>query len=259
MHARADDPHRSARRAVRDEGLPRSRKEDGFLRDWVQTNMPQWSEAERKPGKRGHDSDLVCGARRPRRSPSGEGYRIIWVRSSAKIGRDAQARQQRIERGLGALAELQARLAGPKSRLRTRQAVEQAAAAALDQASAERWIAVTVTETVQETYRQEKRRPAGKDTRYRKHTTTRFELQFTVNADTVAYDAHTYGRFPPITNDQQLADAELLAAYRYQPNLEKPHHQLKSVEDAAPVLLEERRTDRSAVSAAISSRCCAAA
>ncbi len=217
--------------------LPRSRKEDGFLRDWVQTNTPQWSEAERKPGKRGDDPDLVwCTAPAP--IPSGEGYRIIWVRSSAKIGRDAQARQQRIERGLGALAELQARLAGPKSRLRTRQAVEQAAAAALDQASAERWIAVTVTETVQETYRQEKRGRPGKDTRYRKHTTTRFELQFTVNADTVAYDAHTDGRFPLITNDQQLADAELLAAYRYQPNLEKRHHQLKSVQDAAPVLLK---------------------
>jgi hypothetical protein len=96
--------------------LPRSRKEDGLLRDWAQTNTPQWSEAERKPGKRTDDPDLVwCTAPAP--IPSAEGYRIIWVRSSAKIGRDAQARQHRIERAIKALAERAERLAGPKSRL----------------------------------------------------------------------------------------------------------------------------------------------
>ena len=30
----------------------------------------------------------------------------------------------------------------------------------------------------------------------------------------------------------------MLAAYRYQPNLEKRHHELKSVQDAAPVTLK---------------------
>jgi transposase len=216
--------------------LPRSRKEDGFLRDWAQRNTPSWAEAERKPGKRSGDPDLVwCTAPAP--IPSAEGYRIVWVRSSAKIGRDAQARQQRIERGLTALAELAERLAGPKSRLRTRQAVEQAAAAALAHAGAERWIAFTVTETIEETYRQENRGRPGKDTRYRKHTTTRLSIEFTVNPEIVAYDAHTDGCFPLITNDRELADPQLLAAYRYQPNLEKRHHQLKSIQDAAPVLL----------------------
>ncbi|MCA1674505.1 MAG: transposase, partial [Actinobacteria bacterium] len=34
-----------------------------------------------------------------------------------------------------------------------------------------------------------------------------------------------------------LTDAEVLAAYRYQPHLERRHHLLKSVQDAAPVLL----------------------
>ena len=217
--------------------MPRSRKEDGFLRDWVQSNTPDWSEAERNPGKREDDPDQVWWTA-PAPIPSAEGYRIIWVRSSAKIGRDAHARQDRIERGLKALAELSQRLAGPKSRLRTRQAVEQAATAALAQAHAERWIGFTVTETVEETYRQEKRGRPGQSTRYRKHTATRFHLEFAVNAQTIGYDAHTDGCFPLISNDRQLADAEILRAYRYQPNLEKRHHQLKSVQDAAPVLLK---------------------
>jgi hypothetical protein len=43
---------------------------------------------------------------------------------------------------------------------------------------------------------------------------------------------------PLITNDHAPSDAELLRAYRYQPNLEKRHHQLKSVQDAAPITLK---------------------
>ena len=34
-----------------------------------------------------------------------------------------------------------------------------------------------------------------------------------------------------------LSDADVLGAYRYQPNLERRHRLLKSVQDAAPVLL----------------------
>lgn len=217
--------------------LPRSRSEDGLLRDWVQTNTPEYSEAHRKPGKHKDDPDLVWWTA-PAPIPSAEGYRIIWVRSSAKIGRDAQARQQKIERGMKALSGLAERLAGPKSRLRTLQTVEQAANSALAQAGAERWITFTVTETVKETYHQESSGRPGKDTRYRKRTATRFSLDFAIDAQIVGYDAHTDGCFPLITNDHQLSDAELLRAYRYQPNLEKRHHQLKSVQDAAPVLLK---------------------
>ena len=42
---------------------------------------------------------------------------------------------------------------------------------------------------------------------------------------------------PLISNDRDLSDAQVLGAYRYQPNLERRHHLLKSVQDAAPVLL----------------------
>jgi transposase len=91
---------------------------------------------------------------------------------------------------------------------------------------------------VQETYRQEKRGRPGKDTRYRKHTSTSFSIELAVNTEIVGYDAATDGCFPLITNDRHLTDAQVLAAYRYQPNLEKRHHQLKSVHDAAPVLLK---------------------
>jgi transposase len=215
--------------------LPRSRREDAFLRDWAHTHRPDFSEALRRPGKRKDDPDETWQVA-PAPICSTEGHRIVWVRSSQKTRTDAAIRQQRIERGLHALAALNDRLAGPKSRLRDRASVEQAASAALAGAQAERWVAFTVTETTEETLRQEKRGRPGKDTRYRKITRTHWHAEHAVDAAAVAHDAASDGCFPLISNDHELTGAELLAAYRYQPHLEKRHHQLKGVQRAAPVL-----------------------
>jgi len=217
--------------------LPRTRKEDGRLRHWMTTSTPEFTEAVRQPGKRQGDPDQVWQVA-PAPFPSSEGHRIAWVHSTVKADRDETARSQRIQRTQAALAELNERLAGPRARIATRVAAEDAAREILDTSGAERWITVTVTETTEERYRQEKRGRPGNDTRYRKLTRTRFQLTITINADAVRYDAASDGCFPLITNDHDLAITEVLIAYRYQPNLEKRHHQLKSVQDAAPVTLK---------------------
>ena len=217
--------------------LPRSRAEDAQIRAWAQTHAFEWTEAARKRGKRTDSPDDVWQTA-PAPIPTAEGYRIVWVRSSQKHERDAESRQTRIDRGLHALEALAAKLAGPRARLRTRLAVEQAAQAALASAGAERWITFEVTERTEESYRQEKRGRPGQQTRYRKQTKTRFALSFSVDAAKVDYDARTDGCFPLVTNDRELGDAEVLGAYRYQPNLEKRHHELKSVLGAAPVTLK---------------------
>lgn len=166
-----------------------------------------------------------------------EGYRIVWVRSSQKLERDAESRRDRIERGLAALEEIQTKLAGPRSRLQSRIAVEQAASKALAATGAERWITFEVAEHTEESFRQEKRGRPGKNTRYRRIEKTRLQLSFEVDESKVAYDARTDGCFPLVTCDRSLDDAEVLAAYRYQPNLEKRHHEPKSVLELAPVRL----------------------
>jgi transposase len=206
--------------------LPRSRAEDPQIRDWAQRNPFDWTEASRRPGKRNGDPDQVYWTA-PAPIPTSEGHRIVWVRSSQKLACDAEARRDRIERGMQALEGVQARLASPRSRLKTRLAAEQAAHDALASAGADRWLAFEINETAQESYRQEKRGRPGEQTRYRKTTKTIFTLTFAVNDQQVAYDAATDGQFPLVTNDRDLTDPELLAAYRYQPNLEKRHHQLK--------------------------------
>jgi len=218
--------------------LPRSRSEDARLRQWMTTSaQPDWIEAERRPGKRKGEADQVWRVC-PAPFPTVEGYHITWVHSSAKQRHDEAARTERIERARRALTELSERMAGPRARITDRVAAEEAAAALLTTSGGERWVSVTVTETVEERYRQEKRGRPGKDTRYRKIERTRFSLQVSVDAEQVRCDAASDGCFPLVSNDSKLTDAELLAAYRYQPNLEKRHHEMKSVQDAAPVTLK---------------------
>ncbi|MCA1698275.1 MAG: IS1634 family transposase [Actinobacteria bacterium] len=216
--------------------LPRSRREDGLLREWAAAQAPELTEAVRRPGKRKRDPDDVWSTC-PAPFPSSEGYRISWVHSTQKQRLDEAARADRIQRARRALAELSERLAGPRARISTRVAAEEAAAAVLAAAGAERWVSFTITERTEERYRQEKRGRPGKNTRYRKIAKTHYALEITIDADSVRYDAASDGCFPLISNDRALTDAEILAAYRYQPNLEKRHHQLKSVQDAAPVTL----------------------
>jgi transposase len=216
--------------------LPRSRSEDGQFRRWLQTHTPTWTETARRPGPRLAEPDEVYSTS-PAPTPSQEGHRIVWVHSTAKAGRDAAARQTRIEAGVAAIEALDTKLAGPRCRLKTRVAVEQAATTALTNTRADRWVTFTVTETIDKTYKQERRGRPGPATRYREITTTRFGVRADIAPDRIGYDAASDGCFPLITNDRSLTDAQVLAAYRYQPNLERRHHLLKSVQHAAPVLL----------------------
>ncbi len=218
--------------------LPRTRGEDKWFRDWIQTNRPQWTEAVRLPGERIGDLDRVWSTS-PAPLPSAEGYRIIWVHSTIKAARDQHTRRSRIETGAAAIETLNTKLASPKSRLKTRAAVDQAAAKALTDAGAARWLDVTITETVEETFRQEKRGRASADTRFRRTTRTRYTITYQTRDDVVAHDAASDGCFPLITNDRNLTDQQVLAAYRYQPNLERRHHLLKSVQDANPLWLRD--------------------
>jgi transposase len=218
--------------------LPASRKEDAAFRDWVVDHEPDWVEAARRPGRRIGDPDEVWHtAEAP--WPSAEGHRVAWVLSSAKIAYDEAARTDRIARGLAALDELNQRLDSPKTRIKTVAAVEQAAATALQHTGAARWINVTVEQRVEHRFRQDQRGRPGPDTRYRKTSRTHHRIALSIDETRVARDAASDGCYPLITNDRQMSGAELLAAYKYQPNLEKRHAHLKGTQLVAPVFLHD--------------------
>lgn len=218
--------------------VPRTRGEDKWFRDRLQTNHPQWTEVIRLPGQRIGDLPRVWSVF-PSPLPSAEGYRIIWVHSTVKAAGDEHARRCRIEAGAAALDEPVTKLAGPKTRIKTHAAAEQAAATALADTNSARWIEVTVTDTLEESFRQENRGRPNTGTRYRRTTRTRHNLTWTTRDDVIAHDAASDGCFPLITNDRDLTDKDVLLAYRYQPNLERRHHLLKSVQNAAPLWLRD--------------------
>ncbi len=218
--------------------LPRTRGEDKWFRDWIQTHAPQWTEAVRLPGERIGDLPRVWSVSESA-MPSAQGLGIVWVHSTVKAARDQHARRSRIEAGVAAIDALATKLASPKTRLKTRAAVEAAATTALTDTGSARWLDVTVTETVEESFRQENRGRPGADTRYRRTTRTRYAIAWHTRDDMVAYDAASDGCFPLITNDRNLAAVEVLGAYRYQPNLERRHQLLKSVQDADPLWLRD--------------------
>jgi hypothetical protein len=129
--------------------LPRTRGEDKWFRNWIQTNQPQWTEAVRLPGERLGDYDRVWSTF-PAPLPAAEGFRVIWIHSTVKAARDAHTRRSKIEAGTAAIEALNMKLAGPKTRLKTRAAVEQAAATALADTGAARWIEVSISQRIEE-------------------------------------------------------------------------------------------------------------
>ena len=217
--------------------VPHGRKEDTWFRNWAQTHAPTWVEAERHRGARLGDPDEVWRTFEAP-VPSTDGYRVIWVHSSIKAARDAQARSARIEKGLVAIDEIASRLISPKSRIKTLVAAQEAARAALAGVGATRWVGFSVAESLEETFTQEKRGRPGSETRYRKHKKAVFTIGAKVEPEAVSFDAATDGCFPLVTNDKKMTPAAVLAAYRYQPNLERRHHMLKGPQAVAPVFLE---------------------
>jgi len=218
--------------------LPRTRREDAWFRDWVQTHRPAWVEALRRPHPRRAEGppEIYRVVESPIRSS--EGHRIVWVWSSLKADQDQLARQGRIEKGILALEALETRLRGLRARFRDEATVAQAAEAAVRATGAERWLRVTIHAVVEETFRQETRGRPGVGTRYRRRQRHRFHLEWEPRPEAIASDARTDGMFPLLTNCEDLSASELLQKYKYQPQLEKRHEQLKTVLAVAPVLLK---------------------
>jgi len=221
--------------------LPRTRKEDRTGRAWIAAGPAAWVEIARRPGKRKTDPPEIWSAV-PAPSPSAEGYRIVWVRSSTKRANDAISRADRIDAATRALEALAGGLGSPRCKLKTRVAVEDAARAAIVKVGATRWVQPVITDEMVTTYRQEQRGRPGPNTRYRAVQRHRFTLSWHTDIERVRFDAASDGCFPLITCDPEMTAAELLAAYKGQPRLERRHATFKGVIEAAPIQLKSARS-----------------
>jgi transposase len=218
--------------------LPRSRREDGWFRAYLQTHTPAWQLALRRPHPRRRTSpdDVWQVVEAPVRSA--EGHRIIWVWNSLMATQDADQRQGRIEKAWVAIEQLQTTLQGPRCRYRTRERVEAAAQARVAAAGAARWVQVVIEAREEPRFRQERRGRPGGRTRYLRTTRPRFTVRAVQQVDVIAEDARSDGMFPLLTNTA-LTPVQVLEAYKAQPRLEHRFSQLKSVEAVTPVWLKK--------------------
>jgi transposase len=218
--------------------LPASRREDRIFRDWIVTNTPEWTEAQRRPSRDAEHPEDVLSTYEDH-LPSADGHRIIWIHSTAKARRDATRRHQAIAKAIVAIDALNVRLSSPRCRIKTAVAAETEAREAIAEIGATRWVDIHVETDTLESFRQARRGRPGPNTAYKKVTHTTLRIRFTVDEHQVAHDAASDGMWPLITNDRQMPAAELLAAYKWQPNLEKRHAQLKGTQLVAPMWLRD--------------------
>ena len=218
--------------------LPASRKEDGAFRRHLVDHDVVWSEARRCAAtRRGEPDDVYETTEAP--WPSAEGFRVIWVRSSHKVERDANSRSDHVAAAVAALDELNQKLASNRCRLKTIVAVQDAATEAVASAGATRWVGFSVEEYQEVRHRQETRGRPGADTRYRQITRTKHRIHLDVREDVIGTDARSDGCWPLVTNEEDTDPADVLAAYKHQPSLERRHHQLKGDQIVAPMFIHD--------------------
>jgi transposase len=216
--------------------MPRTRSEDGFFRDYLQSHPLLWCEVHREQNPRRRDEpDLVYhGVEAPQRSA--EGDRILWYRSSQKQEQDRQSRQRRLERARARLDGLQA--PGRRQVPRTPREAQEAAQRILAEEQVEGLLRIEVEEEVTTDYRQVGPGRPGPDTEYQRIDTRRYRARFEEDGEALLRAARCDGLFPLLTNDEDLGLAEALGKYKYQPFVEKRHEQLKSVFGVAPMWLK---------------------
>jgi transposase len=216
--------------------LPRTRREDASFRALVRQGQVAWRSLWVKTDDEGNVTDRFSTSDQP--AQTAEGYRLLWYHSQRKAEQDAVARCDRIERALKQLAALGEKLRSPRTRYRQEAKVHEAVDAILQACGAAEWIRVEVQPQVVERYRQDHRGRPGKETRYVKQTTTRFDLVYAIDEARVAEEAKGDGIFPLVTNVLDLSPLELLRVYKRQPTIEKRFAQLKTDFEVAPVYLK---------------------
>jgi transposase len=216
--------------------LPRTRKEDQLFRELAEQDQIIWNILHRKYDDEGEVVDTYRIAE-PEGSTA-EGYRLLWIHSTRKAQLDLEARAKKIVKAQRELAVLRGKLLGPRTRWRDRAKLEAKVQGILSRTETTRWIRVETLATQEDRFRQEQPGRPGKNTKYRRRSRLRFDLEVRLDRDALAQRARTDGVFPLVTNDRELPQSEVLLAYKRQPFVEKRFSQFKSDFEVAPVFLK---------------------
>jgi transposase len=192
--------------------LPRTRSEDRAFRDLLSSGKVRWHPIHDERNDDGEIVDHYCVSEPG--TLSAEGYRLVWYHSTRKAEQDARWRHQQVERALDELAELRRKLSSPRTRYRHIAKVAEAVQEILRARGVEPWIATAIEERTAERFRQDGPGRPNDQTRYVKETSTRFELEYHIDAVALAAETCGDGTFPLISNDTTLSELEMLEAIR---------------------------------------------
>jgi transposase len=218
--------------------LPRTRKEDGWFREYLQTHNVPWTVIAREKNQRNLFGPPNIWKAIDAPVPSSDGYRAVWLWSSLMAERDRDARESMMVDAIARLELLETKLRKPRTKLRTREKIVDAADTAIG-ANAKRWVDYEILTEEIPTFHQERRGRPGPDTRYTKNTKKRYHVNWLSSEAKISYDAKTDGMFPLLTNCRDMPLKTVYQKYKFQPRLEKRHEQLKTVYRAAKVLLKK--------------------
>jgi len=218
--------------------LPRSRSEDEEFRKWIQTHTPDWTCVWDRPHPRYADGPRDRWFVSPASLPSAEGWTVVWVWSTLLTLRQEARRKRNMAAASEELTNLRERLAGPRTRLRRAADIDFHVKTILERHHVARYLKVERTVRQDHIFKQARRGRPGPNTAYRKITKRRFDIEWTIDQEAIAYDHKSDGMYPLITNDRNLSPAQVLEAHKGQPLIEKRFEQIKTVHEIAPVFLK---------------------
>jgi transposase len=218
--------------------MPRSRQEDAQFRKWLQTQSPAWELVWDRPNARDPSGPRdVWHVYKPS-LPSAELFCMVWVWSTLLSMHQTHRRQKHLAAATEQLGDLKRRLAAARARLRGAAQIDLQVAQILERYSVGRYLQVKRVVREVHSFKQSRRGRPGPDTIYRKITRRRYDIEWTLDTEAIAYDQNSDGMYPLLTNDGNLTPAQVLAAHKGQPSIEKRFEQLKTVHEIAPVFLK---------------------
>jgi len=210
--------------------VPKNRKEVKEFYTKLRAEDIVWEEAYGKPHSRKKDVIIKF---KTYEAESRDGYRIIWVHSSAKAVIDKSIRDRKIKKIGEKLTELTGKL--NKYNLKTKDSIEPAIKKIVGENGD--LFDVTINEEKSIEKVKKGRGRAGPNSQYVDIENIEYSLSWELKFKNIELIAKTDGVFPLITNTDLLGK-EVLKQYKDQAYLEKRHSNLKSVLEVAPVYLK---------------------
>jgi Transposase len=214
--------------------VPKNRLEVKQFYKFLKTNLVEWQYAYETPNSRKKSETITYKTYEGETSKNG--YRIIWVHSSAKEQQDKKRRENKIAKAESQLTELFPRL--NQYKLKTKEQIGKAIKKATKGASG--LLQVQLIEDKQIVQRQIGPGKPGPNTRYKEEETISYRLEWELDHKAIEDLSTRDGIFPLITN-ARIEAAGVLKAYKNQPYLEKRMYTAKSILKVAPVFLKKPR------------------